>query len=32
MFENNCVMTDCSTAIDIQARLINIPSSPYFAR
>jgi perosamine synthetase len=32
MFENNCVMTDCSTAINIQARLINIPSSPYFAR
>ena len=32
MFENNCVMTNCSTAIDIQSRLINIPSSPYYAR
>jgi predicted outer membrane repeat protein len=32
MFENNCVMTNCSTAIDIQSRLVNIPSSPYYAK
>jgi perosamine synthetase len=32
MFENHCVMTDCSTAIDIQSRLVNIPSSPYYPR
>ncbi len=32
MFENNCVMTDCEVSIDIQSRLVNIPSSPYFAR
>lgn len=32
MFKTNCVMTDCPVSIDIQSRLINIPSSPYFAR
>lgn len=32
MFENNCVMTNCEVSIDIQSRLVNIPSSPYFAR
>ncbi len=32
MFENNCVMSDCDVSINIQSRLVNIPSSPYFAR
>ena len=32
MFEKNCVMTQCDVAIDIQSRLVNIPSSPYYAR
>ncbi len=32
MFENNCIMSDCSIAINIQSRLVNIPSSPYYAR
>lgn len=32
MFKDNCVMTNCDVSIDIQSRLVNIPSSPYFAR
>lgn len=32
MFKNNCVMTNCEVSEDIQSRLVNIPSSPYYAR